>query len=107
MCVKNLALLPIYFYYSFVHLKQKVRLRPELSSTFLSTLGPNPNRKARPDLQLCVTLPISMLRFKNIIFYQNSPKIKLFFAKKIQNFRTLRALPPDLRAFGGAPRPPN
>ena len=50
--MKNLAMLPIYLDYSFVHLKQKVRLRPELSLKFLSTLGPNPTRKARPDLQL-------------------------------------------------------
>ena len=43
-----------YFDYIFVHLRQKVRLRPDLSPKFLSTLGPNPTptRKARPDLQL-------------------------------------------------------
>ena len=46
--LKNLAMLPNYFDYIFVHLKQKARLRPEV----LSTLGPNPTRKARPDLQL-------------------------------------------------------
>ena len=45
-------MLPIYFDYIFVHLRQKVRLRPELSPKFLSILGPNPTRKARPDLQL-------------------------------------------------------
>ena len=45
-------LLPSYFDYIFVHVKQKVRLRPELSQKFLSTLSPNPTRKARPDLQL-------------------------------------------------------
>ena len=38
--LKNLALSPIYFEYIFVHLRQKVRLRPELSPKFLSTLGP-------------------------------------------------------------------
>ena len=37
---------------------------------------------------------MSMPRFKSIIFYQNSPKIKLFL-KKIQNFQALRAPPPD------------
>ena len=42
-----------YFDYIFVHLKQKVRLRPKLSPKFLSTLSPNPARKTRPDLQLC------------------------------------------------------
>ena len=45
-------MLPGYFDYIFVHLKQKVRLRPELSPKFLSTLGPNPTRKARAYLQL-------------------------------------------------------
>ena len=52
--MKNLAMLPSYFDYIFVHLKQKARLRPELSPKFLSTLSPNPTRKARPDLQLCI-----------------------------------------------------
>ena len=37
-------MLPIYFDYIFVHLRQKVRLRPELSPTFLSTFGLNPAR---------------------------------------------------------------
>ena len=41
------------FDYIFVHLRQKARLRPELNPKFLSTLGPNPTRKARADLQLC------------------------------------------------------
>ena len=42
-------MLPSYFDYIFVHLRQKVLLKPELSPKFLSTLGPNPNptRKAR------------------------------------------------------------
>ena len=39
--LKNLAMLPSYFDYIFVHLRQKARLRPELSPKFLSTLGPN------------------------------------------------------------------
>ena len=38
--LKNLAMLPSYFDYTFVHLRQKVRLRPELMPTFLSILGP-------------------------------------------------------------------
>ena len=45
-------MLPSYFDYIFVHARQKVRLRPELSSTFLSTKGLNPTQKARPDLPL-------------------------------------------------------
>ena len=55
--LKNLAMLLSYFGYIFVHLRQKARLRPELSPKFLSTLGPNPTRKAWPDLQLCTKLP--------------------------------------------------
>ena len=39
--LKNLAMLPSYFGYIFVHLRQKARLRPELSPKFLSTLGAN------------------------------------------------------------------
>ena len=50
--LKNLAMLPSYFDYIFVRLTRNARLRPELSPKFLSTLGPNPSRKARPDLQL-------------------------------------------------------
>ena len=42
-----------------------------------------------------------MPRFKSIILYQNSPKIKLFLKKKMQNFQALAAPPPDPRAFGG------
>ena len=51
--LKNLAMLPSYLDYIFVHLRQKARLRPELNPKFLSTLGPNPTRKARIGLQLC------------------------------------------------------
>ena len=50
--LKNLAMLSSYFDYILVHLTQKAHLRPNLSPKFLSTLGPNPTRKARPDLQL-------------------------------------------------------
>ena len=50
--LKNLAILPSYFDDIFVDLKQKARLRPDLSPKFLSTSGPNPTRKAWPDLQL-------------------------------------------------------
>ena len=39
-------MLPSYFDYILVHLRQKVRLGPELSPKFLSTLGPNPARNA-------------------------------------------------------------
>ena len=43
-----------FFDYIFVHLRQKVRLRPKLSTKFWSTLGPSLARKALPDLQLCL-----------------------------------------------------
>ena len=43
--LKNLAMLPNYFDYIFAHLRQKARLRPELSPKFLSTLGLNPTQK--------------------------------------------------------------
>ena len=46
--LKNLAMLPSYFDYIFLYLRQKVRLRPELSTNFLSSLGPNTTR-ARPE----------------------------------------------------------
>ena len=46
--MKNSAMLPDYFDYIFVRLRQKVRLRPESSPKFLSTLSLNPAR-ARPE----------------------------------------------------------
>ena len=46
-------MLQAYFDHIFVHLRQQARFRPELSPKVLSTLGPNPTQKARPDLQLC------------------------------------------------------
>ena len=60
--LKNLTMLPIYFDYLFVHLRQKARIRPKLipefceakqKQTFWVFLGPNPTRKAQSDLQLC------------------------------------------------------
>ena len=65
--LKHLAMLPSYFDYIFVHLRQKVRLRPELSPKFLSTLGPNLTRKAQPDLQLW----INVARVKQGLFMTN------------------------------------
>ena len=41
-------MLPSYFDHIFVHLKQKLRLRPELSPKLLSTSGPNP-AQTRPE----------------------------------------------------------
>ena len=42
--LKNLTMLPSYFDYIFAHLRQKTRLRSELSPKSLSTLGPSPAR---------------------------------------------------------------
>ena len=61
--MKNLAMLPSYVDYIFVHLIQKVRLRPELSPKFLSTSGPNPARtrpeKPGPTYNSEIPLPIT------------------------------------------------
>ena len=47
--LKSLAMLPSYFDFIFVPLKQKARLRPDLSPKFLSTSGPNRARtRTRP-----------------------------------------------------------
>ena len=47
---KDLAMLPSYFDYIFVHLRQKALPRPDLSPKFLSRLGPNPDRtRTKPD----------------------------------------------------------
>ena len=54
LSLKNLTMLPSHFDYILLHLRQKVSLRPDLSPKYLSILGPNPTRKARPDLQLCI-----------------------------------------------------
>ena len=83
---KNLAMLPNYFGYIFMHLRQKVRLRPELSPKFLSTSGPNPARtrpepgpnptwKAWPDLQLWARYPTTKMpptikRWQKVFFSQ-------------------------------------
>ena len=55
-----------------------------------------------------VALPISMLRFKSIISYYNSSKIKLFLQKKMQNFRASGspARPTCLRRLGALPPGP-
>ena len=53
-------------------------------------------------------LPISKPRFKSIIFYQNSRKIRLFL-QKMHNFRALGTLPPNpsLRQLGAWPPDPH
>ena len=69
-------MLPSYFDYIFVHLKQKGRLKPELSPNFLSTLGANPTRKARPDLQIyCVHRNFVVFLF---LFFNSQYFVMLF-----------------------------
>ena len=60
-------MLPRYFDYVFVHLKQKVRLA-QIKPKFLSTLGPTPTRKTQPDLQLCANEPAILNLDLHIIF---------------------------------------
>ena len=43
---------------------------------------------------------------KALFFYQNSPIIKLFLQKKMQNFRVLGALPPAPVSSVATHRPP-
>ena len=50
-------MLPSYFDYIFVHLKQKVRIKPEMFVNFRPESGLNPTRKVWPDLQLCSVKP--------------------------------------------------
>ena len=66
-------MLPSYFDFIFVQLRQKTRLRPELSPKCLSTLGPNPTRKVQPDLQLCAIVDLS---------YTNNFDVCLFFEQQ-------------------------
>ena len=66
--MKYLAMLPSYFDYIFVYLRQKVRLMPELSPKFLSTLEPNTIRKARPDLLLGGVTWQSTIKFFDFLF---------------------------------------
>ena len=61
---------------------------------------PPPKQNIYATSLIMFALPISKPRFKNIIFNQNIPKIKLFL-QKMQNFRALEAKPPDPRASGG------
>ena len=80
-------MLPTYFDYIYVYLRQKVPLKSELSPKLLSTLGPNPNRKARPDLQLWAGLMLKMMNVHDAQLHQNpltvSEKLKKLSEKII------------------------
>ena len=60
-------MLPSYFDYILVHLRQKARFRPELSPKFLSALGPNPARtqleKPGPTYNSVLDRATAMARF--------------------------------------------
>ena len=50
--LKNIAMLPFYFNYIFVHLRQKIRLRPDLNPKFLTTLCSKPEPDPKSQAQL-------------------------------------------------------
>ena len=75
MGLKNLAMLPSYFDYIFEHLRQKARLRPELSLKFLTILGPNParTRPEKPSSTYNSVLTINMKQvFLESFFYRDT-----------------------------------
>ena len=54
--LKNLAMLLYYFEYIFVHLRQKSKSQARIKPKLFVNFRPEPARKARPDLQLCLEL---------------------------------------------------
>ena len=81
--LKNLAMLPSYFDYIFVSRRLESNLRPESSPKFLSTLGPNPTRKARPELQLWADLIIIIM---SPTTKSNLPLYSLYYAVACNEF---------------------
>ena len=77
--LKKFAMLPSYFDYIFVHLRQILRLRPNLSPKFLSSLDPNlsPTPKAPPDLPLCFIFPL--IFYLSIMYKRVVQKTSFFF----------------------------
>ena len=84
--LKNLAMLPSYFDYILVHLRQKVRLRPELSPKFLSALGLNPARTL-PESELD---PKSPARLTTLMCFDASSCIFYYFFSTNQSWSSLR-----------------
>ena len=84
-------MLPSYIDYSFVHLLQKVRLRPELSPKFWSTLGPNPARtRARPEKPGLTYKPEAAFWHKLLRFSKkNFPNLATFTAVSIITSTTI------------------
>ena len=78
-------MLPSYFDYIFVNRRLESNLKPESSPKFLSTLGPNPTRKARSDLQLWFYLHYFTVLSLEIKF-NNAVEIFLTISWKLQAF---------------------
>ena len=81
--LKNLAMLPSYFDYIFVHLRQKVRLRPELSPKFLSTLDPN-RARIRPEPEPDPKRPARFTTcptYNSVPIANNKKGLRKFFAR--------------------------
>ena len=72
-------MLPSYFNYIIVHLRQKARLRPELSPKLSSTLGPKPARtRLEPD-------PKSPARLTTLLLLANFSQIVSIVFMKLRN----------------------
>ena len=76
-------MLPNYFDDIFVHLRQKLRLRPELSPKFLSTLGPNPARTDPKSPARLTTLMCSELSKQYNVFTKGIPEKKHLKSKTV------------------------
>ena len=85
--LKDLAALLSYFDYIFVHVRQKARLRPESSPKFLSPLGPNSTRKARPDLQLWFCLIPKLQQMLQFLILSAQLRTVAELQKRILRFR--------------------
>ena len=82
-------MLPTYFDYIFVYLRQKIPLKSELSPDLLSTLCPNSTRKARPDLQLWAGLMLKMMNVHDAQPHQKPLTIAEKLKKIVQEDRRL------------------
>ena len=104
-------MLPSYFNYTFVHLRQKVRLRPESSPKFLSTLGLNPARtrtqgRREPRMGPGTTQILRISCFvqsktckENGTLFSVSPKLKRLFCSNSGDLQKKRSSPKLKRFF--------
>ena len=95
LALKNLSKLPSYFDYIFVHLRQKVRLRPEYKPEIFVNFRPEPDPKSPARL---TTLPEPIHHFPRTAalpkkpYSWNSTRIPEYVALQIalkQHFRPL------------------